>query len=281
MWDTVAAMGAPAAIPGTSQINSGVRFHDPSITAFIERARHAVAIDERRVLFPPVLFGDLTKLNAQAGFKLDHIDAPYQERWFPGVHGSVGGGGDIRGLSDGSLEWILFGAKQAGLSLDISANTRIFSLRPDPFAPLVNTTLPLTGFLDLTAYKWKNDRKGPEAIWQLSNSTLRRFKADASKLPDKVPYSPKTLENVKAALESYQLVSATEIIELQDLRVVAAGDSLYKFAEQYYGDKSKFGVIFDANRDVLDDYRQIAVGTELRIPKLPAAGNQPALPGLA
>ncbi len=83
VWDTVSALGAPEVMPGSSRINVGYRFHDPSVTKFIDSARHAVAIDERRSLFPPVLFGDLTELNKNKNFDADHIDAPYQERFSP------------------------------------------------------------------------------------------------------------------------------------------------------------------------------------------------------
>lgn len=268
VWDTVSALGAPEAVPGSTKVNCNFRFHDPSINSFIQNARHAVAIDERRVLFPPVLFGDLTELNRARNFDTEHSDAPYQERWFPGVHGSVGGGGDIRGLSDGALEWILFGAKQAGLSLDISNDTRIFGICPDPYAPLSNTKVPKLGFLELTLYQWRADRKGPDKFCQLSTSTIRRWKAEASKLSGNLLYRSKTLEKLTAELEQYQQPATTEKFELLDLHIVEAGDTLYELAHHYYSDRTKFGLIFSANRDVLDDSRQLSVGQELRIPKI-------------
>lgn len=268
VWDTVSALGSPAAIPGSEQINTDFHFHDPSITNFIERARHAVAIDERRKLFPPVLFGDLSKLNGNKGVKSEHPDAPYQERWFPGVHGSVGGGGDIRGLSDGALEWILFGAKQAGLSLDVSADTWIFTISPNPLSPLVNSSSPKKGPLESTLYQWKADRSGPTNVWELSNSAVRRWKADKASLPGNASYRPNTLRPLTNALDNYKLKASSVVADLLDLHIVRAGDTLYELAKDYYGDRTKFGIIFEANRDVLDDPRQLHVGQELRIPKI-------------
>ena len=87
VWDTVGALGVPELLPFSGWINREYDFHDPSLDSFVESARHAVAIDERRKLFPPVLFGDLAELNLAAGFKNDDPKAPYQEKWFPGVHG--------------------------------------------------------------------------------------------------------------------------------------------------------------------------------------------------
>ena len=99
VWDTVDALGLPDILPGSDWFNREYDYHDASLDAFVENARHAVAIDERRKLFPAVPFDDINGLNAVRGFASEDEDAPYQERWIPGVHGSVGGGGDIRGLS--------------------------------------------------------------------------------------------------------------------------------------------------------------------------------------
>jgi nucleoid-associated protein YgaU len=48
--------------------------------------------------------------------------------------------------------------------------------------------------------------------------------------------------------------------------VVAAGDTLGKIAQKYYGDASLYKQIFDANRDVLKDPNKIFPGQKLRIP---------------
>jgi uncharacterized protein (DUF2235 family) len=102
LWDTVCALGVPAIVPFSGFLNRKHRYHDVALTEFVEQARHAVAIDERRALFPGVSWGDLAELNEAKGFPADDPNAPCQEKWFPGNHGSVGGGGDIRGLSDGA-----------------------------------------------------------------------------------------------------------------------------------------------------------------------------------
>ncbi|MDY7103603.1 MAG: Gmad2 immunoglobulin-like domain-containing protein [Actinomycetota bacterium] len=48
---------------------------------------------------------------------------------------------------------------------------------------------------------------------------------------------------------------------------VAAGDTLFGIAEQYYGDGSRFPGIFEANRDQLSDPGVIRPGQILRIPQ--------------
>lgn len=268
VWDTVSALGVPEALPGSSQINVGLRFHDTSVTKFIESARHAVATDERRLLFPPVLFGDLTELNQASGFAADKDDAPYQERFFPGDHGSVGGGGDIRGLSDGALAWILQGAKRAGLELDRAAGTRIQSIAPDPMAELTNIRNAKPDILTLTLYQLKRDRVGPESLWQLSSSVLRRWKAAAASLPEKTLYRPKTLRKASDSLDAYVPPGIAETAEVLARHTVVPGDTLYALAQHYYGDPSRHPVIFEHNRDSLDSPDELYVGWVLRIPKI-------------
>lgn len=51
------------------------------------------------------------------------------------MQGSLGGGSDIRGLSDDALAWALAGSKLAGRKLDTSVGTRIHGFRPDPLVP--------------------------------------------------------------------------------------------------------------------------------------------------
>lgn len=47
---------------------------------------------------------------------------------------------------------------------------------------------------------------------------------------------------------------------------VKKGETLWKIAEQYYGDGSLHTKIFEANRDTLKDPNLIRVGQRLRIP---------------
>lgn len=48
---------------------------------------------------------------------------------------------------------------------------------------------------------------------------------------------------------------------------VQQNDSLYKIANKYYGDESKWFLIFNANRDKLPDRNSLKIGTELFIPE--------------
>ncbi|MBU2340936.1 MAG: DUF2235 domain-containing protein [Alphaproteobacteria bacterium] len=264
VWDTVEAMGIPDIIPGSDWFNREYDYHDASLDAFVENARHAVAIDESRTLFPLVRFDDVEELNASRGYDSSDDNAPYQERWFPGVHGSVGGGGDIRGLSDDALMWILSGAKQAGLQLDTARGTRIHGLRPDPFAPLVNEADPefsVTGLI-------KSDRDGPQHLWQLSRSAIRRWRTPANALGGKT-YRPGTLDGVRQDLEAMGSWSFEPPTDLVMEEKVGIGDTLSEFAHRHYGDAELWPEIYEANRDRILDEDEIFPGLSVRIPRRP------------
>lgn len=49
---------------------------------------------------------------------------------------------------------------------------------------------------------------------------------------------------------------------------VVSGDTLWKIAEHYYGDGSKYPQIFEANKPMLSDPNKIYPGQKLRIPPL-------------
>ena len=108
-WDTVASLGIPDLIPGIKleeKFNERYRFHDHKINKTIERAFHAVAIDERRSAF------DFTPMESVMSGQLSQV-------WFPGDHGCVGGGSEQnRSLSDRTLEWMLDKVKSLGLEID-------------------------------------------------------------------------------------------------------------------------------------------------------------------
>jgi uncharacterized protein (DUF2235 family) len=81
----------------------------------------------------------LDALNKSSGSATGNFDAPYQQVWFPGVHSSVGGGGERRGLSDNALEWVVDGARASGLVLDSDRHSCIYDLTPDPTEYIENS----------------------------------------------------------------------------------------------------------------------------------------------
>lgn len=262
IWDTVKALGMPDIVPFSSWWNRKHAFHDAEVTNFVESARHAVAIDERRALFPVTRMANIQELNAQKSVDRRSPDAPYQERWFPGTHGSVGGGGDIRGLSDEALAWVIDGAKKAGLVLDTEHGTRIHGFRPDPNSPLINETNARFSFTQIL----KRDREGPEHIWQLSTFAVRRW--SRAKF-DGEPYHPLTLSKVESELNSIDGSQyKPQFDAIRTMHTVQPGETLRQLASQYYGDPNLYESIFNANLDIMDNANTVYAGWELRIPEI-------------
>ncbi|MFN3227868.1 MAG: DUF2235 domain-containing protein, partial [Hyphomicrobiales bacterium] len=65
VWDTVGSLGIPSSLTFSPLFNKRHRFHDTSLSAMVARARHAVAIDERRTTFEPTLWDNIDDLNSR------------------------------------------------------------------------------------------------------------------------------------------------------------------------------------------------------------------------
>ena len=184
VWDTVGALGVPKhLLLNTFFPTKKYEFHDHQLSSTVRAARHAVAIDEQRLSFEPSLWDNLDILNSAAE-KPDK----YQQIWFLGDHGSVGGGGDIRGLSNDALAWIIDGAAAEGLAID---GGKLDRLREDidHLAPLKNLSKS-PSFMD-RVYR-TGDRTGPQQMKLLSEGAKVRLAYEA-KAANWKPYRPGTL----------------------------------------------------------------------------------------
>ncbi len=108
VWDTVAALGVPS-----TRIDKIVDwiiphgFHDFRLSECVKHACHALAIDDVRKTFHPVLFHPVVKKEYQT----------LRQVWFMGMHTDVGGGYPDKELSDIVLEWMVQHAVRRGLHL--------------------------------------------------------------------------------------------------------------------------------------------------------------------
>lgn len=281
VWDTVGALGIPARFTLFNPFNKKYEFHDVSLSAFVRSARHAVAIDERRKDFVPTLWDNLEELTKASGSDFSREDAPYQQKWFPGTHSSVGGGGDRRGLSDQAMDWILDGARHLGLQLDKSPRSPIYKLKPDAREYLEDTAEPGIMYKAMNAVSAADRLPGPAHLFEVSMSARKRWKDEPQNLKDGVAYRPATLDGVANLLNALTPVDvglmAPDLKEGEfTLYDVQTGDTLSGIAKDKYGAGKFWPVIFDANRDKLDHQDRIYVGQVLRLPKaLPATEDGP------
>lgn len=195
VWDTVGALGVPGYWTAAPLLNKRHQFHDADLSRMVASARHAVAIDERRRTFPPAMWSDkLDAMNRDAlGLGADdpldpagRDDWPYRQEWFPGDHGSVGGGGDRQGLSAIACAWIAQGAVRAGLDLD-ARNLDSLRTGENIREALVNQSQ--MGLLAQLMRKRALDRDGPDRLADLSDAARDRIACDPT-------YQPPTLRRV-------------------------------------------------------------------------------------
>lgn len=106
VWDTVLSLGSRLLAFGKSTTRDARVFHvGTAPSKCIDRARHALAVDEMRLDFRPEIW-------------VGHDASRHEQRWFPGVHSNVGGGYDNDGLANIAFHWVLDGARAAGLQVD-------------------------------------------------------------------------------------------------------------------------------------------------------------------
>jgi len=186
VWDTVGSLGIPSNLAFAPEINQRYQFYDTSLSRFVRSARHAVAIDERRRTFSPTLWDNIGGLNTNAGADtLPYGQRPYQQQWFPGVHGSVGGGGPDGGLSLLPMLWVAEGAMLAGLAFN-DADLAHYASLAHPDANFAGGGFSWGEFvMELDGV---TDRAGPDKFEEVSESARHRWKM----LED---YRPKPLIN--------------------------------------------------------------------------------------
>jgi uncharacterized protein (DUF2235 family) len=106
VWDTVGALGIPLRF--LDVLNKKMyQFHDTELSSVTKNSYHALAIDEKRGDFQPVLWSNPPKPG-------QHVE----QIWFCGVHSDVGGGYQEQGLANCTLHWMAEKAENHGLGLN-------------------------------------------------------------------------------------------------------------------------------------------------------------------
>jgi uncharacterized protein (DUF2235 family) len=100
VWETVGALGVPRnrLVKGWHPCAETYRFYDTTLGTHVKYAFQALAIDERRAPFEPVLW-NTTQDPAP--------DQVIRQVWFAGVHADIGGGFAQHGAADLPFLWML------------------------------------------------------------------------------------------------------------------------------------------------------------------------------
>ena len=166
VWDTVGALGIPVT-PLRFWTKALYEFHDVALSSHVRYAYQALALDERRRPFVPTLWQTQPHASGQV----------VEQAWFPGVHGDVGGGQTLTGLSDGALLWMADRANRCGLALDAS----LLPPHGDPTARMGDT---MTWFYRLLGQRRRkpghtnpNGREGVHTSTLTRHATLPDYRA--------------------------------------------------------------------------------------------------------
>jgi len=113
LWDTVDAYGLPI-----DELTRGVdkwiwplSFPELKLSTKVEKACHALSIDDERHTFHPVLWDESDEPQGEVHLDKERIS----QVWFAGVHANVGGGYPNDALSAVSLDWIALEARKKEL----------------------------------------------------------------------------------------------------------------------------------------------------------------------
>lgn len=135
VWDTVAAYGSPIA-----EITKGIdrwvwplSMPDYKLSEKVLRARHALALDDERDTFHPLLWDEV---HEQSLIDSGTVSTNrLRQVWFAGMHSDVGGGYAEEGLAHVSLRWMAEEAMAAGIRLR-PGTLDAFELSANPLGPM-------------------------------------------------------------------------------------------------------------------------------------------------
>jgi uncharacterized protein (DUF2235 family) len=183
LWDTVEAYGMPVA-----ELKRGIDrwiwpmvFGDKSLSPLVERACHALSLDDERATFHPLLWDEEAEAKMIAG----SASKPEPQRlkagrltqvWFAGVHSNVGGGYPEDQLSLVPLEWMMHEAKESGLDLEPTA-IREVSEAKSPYARLYDSRAGTGVFYRYEPRRTadKSDVFGAEILPVIDSSVIMRI----------------------------------------------------------------------------------------------------------
>lgn len=128
VWDTVGAYGGPI-VEITRAVDTWffrLSMPDYKLNEHVQCARHALAIDDERDAFHPLLWDEV---HEEALVRARKVSADrLLQVWFSGMHSDVGGGYPDESLSYVSLLWMMEQAEHAGLRTLEVIKDRILAL---------------------------------------------------------------------------------------------------------------------------------------------------------
>jgi hypothetical protein len=137
VWDTVAAYGSPIAelTRGIDKFVFPLSMPDRVLNPKVAAARHALALDDERDTFHPLIWDER---DPEIAIRLKQV-------WFSGMHADVGGGYPDDALSFQPLAWMMSEAEKEGLQFVPHARQR-FAPPPSFSAPIHDSRKGVAGY---------------------------------------------------------------------------------------------------------------------------------------
>jgi uncharacterized protein (DUF2235 family) len=183
LWDTVAAYGLPIEemTRGVSQWIWPLELPERILHKNVMRACHALALDDERTTFHPVLWNERNEIPAPPGAQgVRHTrDERISQVWFAGMHSGVGGGYPDDSLAHIPLCWIMKEAQDCGLKYKISPPADY----PDALAEALSARDKDGRMYDSRQGLGGYYRYGPRKIWDLCHMRFSRNPGDEVFIP--------------------------------------------------------------------------------------------------
>jgi uncharacterized protein (DUF2235 family) len=232
LWDTVAAYGLPI-----EEMTRGVSFWlwplalpDRRLTDKIERTCHAVALDDERTTFHPVLVNE-EGVRVYPGRDADGkpIATLGQEKlsqvWFAGVHSNVGGGYPDDSLAHVPLIWIMSEARACGLKFKVTPDDAFkrASAAADKDGRLYDSRRGLGGYY----------RYGPRKMYDLCHMRFSSQPDDAVTI-DKPKIHESAFRRTISGAHAYAPIGFPRdyAVVLMDGRIIEGQDNPFETPEQ-------------------------------------------------
>jgi hypothetical protein len=124
LWDTVAAYGLPVEemTRGVSKWIWPLELPGRVLDTRVQRACHALALDDERTTFHPVLWDESAQVPSDADQPRSLSEERISQVWFTGMHANVGGGYPDDSLAYIPQYWIMKEAQKCGLKFKSAPN---------------------------------------------------------------------------------------------------------------------------------------------------------------
>lgn len=175
VWDTVSAYGMPVEEfkPVVNFLFWPMMWDNLRLSPQVERACHALALDDERTTFHPVVWDERLEeqLIAEKRVAPDRLS----QVWFAGVHSNLGGGYPEDQLPLVSLDWMMSQAVAAGLALLPDHMARV-SAEKSAYARIYDSRAGFNGLYRYSPRVIKTYEDSGNPIWPvIHHSVLMRM----------------------------------------------------------------------------------------------------------